>query len=447
MKRLLDKTIHQPISIAPLVIFRIIFGAIMFISVVRFAINGWISEFYIQPNYFFTYYGFDWLQPLPGWGMYIVFIVMALSALAIMTGFRYRLSALVFFFSFTYVELLDKTYYLNHYYFISIISFLMIWLPAHAGFSLDARRNPSLRAESVPAWTINILKLQIGLVYFFAGLAKINSDWLLEAMPLSIWLPARSHWPVVGPLFNELWMAFAFSWFGMLYDLFVPFLLLKRNIRLFAYAMVIIFHLATWLLFPIGMFPFIMIGLTLIFFSADFHLRLLHKLEQLFRMRPIQTGKLYSYSHVNKRFAASILSVFLLLQILMPCRHLLYPGKLFWTEEGYRFSWRVMLMEKSGMCTFFIREGDDEAPTVVENSRYLTQLQEHMMATQPDMILQFAHYLYNEYKKHGMEDPRVYAECYVTLQGARSRSFVDTSVDLAKVKRGFHHKNWILPFE
>ena len=37
--------------------------------------------------------------------------------------------------------------------------------------------------------------------------------------------------------------------------------------------------------------------------------------------------------------------LFLGIQFLLPLRHLLYPGNVNWTEEGFRFAWRVMLVE------------------------------------------------------------------------------------------------------
>lgn len=441
----ISQLISKPVSIAPLATFRILFGLVMFISIIRFAANGWIYEFYVLPEFHFTFYGFDWVRPLPEAGMYAVFILMAISALFIMLGFLYRWAIVAFFLLFTYVELIDKTYYLNHYYFISIVSFLLIWLPAQRAYAVDAKLNARLRSDKVPAWTINVLKLQLGIVYFFAGLAKINSDWLLEALPLKIWLPARAHFPVIGNLFSELWVAYAFSWGGMVYDLLIVFFLLKSKTRPFAYATVIFFHIMTWLLFPIGMFPFIMIGLTLIFFSEKFHQKILNII--------IPGQWKYGATDLKPQepaFGKMLTVVFVIhftFQILFPLRFLLYPGKLFWTEQGYRFSWRVMLMEKAGMCTFYVNTGEKGRPIEVDNSEHLTYLQERMMATQPDMILQYAHYLKEKYRTETDPAPSVFAESIVTLQGQRSKTFIDPAVNLAETERNWKPKKWILPFE
>jgi hypothetical protein len=224
--RFLHKVIFNKISNAPLIIFRVLFGVMMAGSIIRFAWNGWIHEFYIQPKFHFAYLGLEWVQAPPAAGMYIVFAIMFLSSIGILLGLWYRISASLFFFTFTYVELIDKTYYLNHYYFISLASFLLLWLPAHKRFSLDVKRNPSLATQSTQAIHINILRLQVAIVYVYAGMAKLNKDWLLKAMPLKIWLPANSHLPVIGSFLKQTWVAYLFSWFGALYDLTVPFLFL-----------------------------------------------------------------------------------------------------------------------------------------------------------------------------------------------------------------------------
>jgi len=179
---------------------------------------------------------------------------------------------------------MDKTTYLNHYYFISVLSFLMIFLPAQAYFSLDAARNSKKAFQYVPAWTINSLKLVVGIVYVYAGLAKLNSDWLLKAMPLKIWLPSKFDIPLIGNLLSQEWMQYAFSWSGAVYDLAIPFLLLYRKTRPYAFVLVVIFHVLTRVLFPIGMFPYIMIIATLIFFDAQLHRKIIGGVARIFKL-------------------------------------------------------------------------------------------------------------------------------------------------------------------
>ncbi|WP_426671189.1 HTTM domain-containing protein [Mucilaginibacter sp. McL0603] len=435
--------------IAPLAVLRIAFGVIMLISTVRFVLKGWVNAYYIKPAFHFTFYGFDWVKPLGATGMYLLFALLALSALMITVGLFYRTAVITYFLCFTYVELIDKTTYLNHYYFISVMAFLMIWVPANRYFSLDVLRKPGILVTHVPGWTINIFKLQLLLVYFFAGVSKLNYDWLIAAMPLRIWLPANSHLPVIGGLLTHLWVAYVFSWFGALFDLFIGFLLLNAKTRKAAYLLVIIFHLVTGWFFKIGMFPYIMIFVTIIFFSEKTHLKIIQFLSRI-RLRSAvkkEVIKSYHLSITLKGIIYTILIIHFTVQLLLPFRYLLYPGKLYWTEEGYRFSWRVMLMEKGGSAFFHVKDPLTDKKTEIINSQYLTDFQEAQMSTQPDMILQYAHFLASEYQKRGIKNPIVTAESYVTLNGSGTRLYIDSTVNLANEQENLEHKKWIIPFK
>lgn len=442
IKEYLKKSTHA----APLVVFRIAFGIMMCFSIIRFWYHGWIDTLYIQPKFHFSYYGFEWVKPL-GQYTYLIFFVCGLSAVFVAIGFKYRPAIIAFFLSFTYIELMDKTTYLNHYYFISLLSFLMIFLPANAQFSVDnIFRKKSY--ENVPKWAIDSVKLLLGIVYFYAGLAKLNSDWLLKAQPLKIWLPSKYDLPLIGDsLMHQNWFHYAMSWSGMLYDLAIPFLLLYKKTRVFAFVLVVIFHVFTRVLFPIGMFPFIMIVSTLIFFDAGFHKKIINVIKKLLsfsKSKTIQRKENYTYQF--RKPIIGLLVAFFTVQLLFPFRYLLYPNELFWTEEGYRFSWRVMLMEKMGISTFKILDGDAGDFFYVDNKDFLTPFQEKQMSFQPDFILEYAHYLGDHFKSQGHKNVQVFVESYVALNGRLSALFIDKNVDLYAEKESFKTKQWILPF-
>ena len=349
---------------APLAVFRVLFGFMMLASIIRFWANGWIQTLYIEPTFAFSYYGFDWL-PLLGNYTYLLFFICGFAAFSVAIGYQYRIAIIVFFLSFTYIELLDKTTYLNHYYFISCLSFLLIFLPANCYYSIDALRAKNIRAKNVSAWTINSIKALLCIVYLYAGLAKLNSDWLLEAMPLQIWLPSKYDIPLLGSMLQKQWVHYAFSWGGAFYDLFIPFLLLYKPTRSIAFVLVVIFHLLTRVLFPIGMFPYIMIISTLIFFNANFHERILLFFSAI--LKRLSIFNRVSFLEVNRatnyKIAPYVVGLFITVQLLLPFRYLMYPGELFWTEEGYRFSWRVMLMEKAGYAQFIVKNTKNKART------------------------------------------------------------------------------------
>lgn len=427
--------------IAPLIVFRVCFGLMLFLSMLRFWSKGWIQSLYIDPVFHFSFYGFELVQPI-GNATYALFLVCGLSALFVMLGYFYRIASIVLFLSFSYIELMDKSTYLNHYYFISLISLLLIFLPANRTFSIDTWRNKVAEVKLVPNWNIDAIKLMMGIVYVYAGLAKVNSDWLLNALPLKIWLPARNDMPLIGSLFNYEWVAYAFSWIGCIYDLSIPFLLLKNRTRPWAYLAVIVFHILTALLFPIGMFPHIMIVAALIFFPATFHEKVLQIIGKYLQLKP--SKQIATKQAPNSKIIFRLFILFFCFQLLFPFRYLAYPGELFWTEEGYRFSWRVMLMEKAGYAQFTIKDKSGHR-LVVKNSEFLTPLQEKMMATQPDMLLQYAHFLQNHFNHNGFNNTEVYVDSYVTLNGRLGKPLVAPTTNLSLQIESFQPKSWITP--
>jgi len=439
--------LNKTTKTAPLAVFRIFFGLLMFISIVRFWAYGWIQTVYIQPKFYFTYYGFEFVKPLGSW-TYLLFAICGVSALMVSIGYKYRLAIIIFFLSFTYTELIDKTTYLNHYYFISVLSFVLIFLPANCYFSVDAHLKPQIKANYIPKWTIDTIKVLLAIVYIYAGLAKINSDWLLHAQPIKIWLRTRTDFPVLGKLFAYNWVHYFFSWFGMLYDVVIVFFLLYKPTRKVAYVFVIVFHILTHLLFPIGMFPYVMIVSTLIYFDASLHEKIIIAFKKIVRLPKdeIQENSTYRYSKNSVKIIAPILVTFFMIQLLLPWRYLAYPGELFWTEEGYRFSWRVMLIEKVGLSTFTIVNPKKNQRFEIRNNDFLTDFQIKQMSTQPDFILQYAYMLRDYYTEQGVENPEVYVESYVTLNGRLNTQFIDPKINLANEKESFAHKNWILPF-
>jgi uncharacterized membrane protein YphA (DoxX/SURF4 family) len=448
----LKNIFHAQVHIAPLVTFRILFGILMMAGTARFMQLGWIDDHYINPVFHFKYFGFEWVKPLGKTGMYAVHIILLVASLLVTLGLFYRIAAIVVFICFSYTELIDLTYYLNHYYFLSLVSFLLILVPANRYFSIDVVRKPNLFCNTVPGWCINIFKLQLAIVYVFAGLIKINYDWLINALPMKIWLPANDTVPALGKLFAWQYSPHLFSWVGMLYDTTIIFWLLWKKSRPWAYVTVIVFHTLVGILFQIGVFPLVMIGATLIFFSDKWHNNLhsllakcLHK-KQLY---VLQRKELHNYRPAAwaKKTMIGFLSVYFFIQLLFPWRYLLYPGNMYWTEQGYRFGWRVMLMEKAGTATFYVKDSKTGREGEVFNMEFLNPHQEKQMAMQPDMILQYAHFLGNYYEAKGIYKPQVRAEVFVTLNARPSQLYIDSTVNLMTIKDGWRHKWWVKEYK
>lgn len=427
-------------NIYSLAFFRFLFGLLLSIALVRFISRGWITDFYLKPGFFFSYYGFEWATPPPDPYLHLIYYALLLLAVLIMLGLFFRVAIVLFFFLFTYAELWDKTVYLNHYYLISLLSFVMSFLPMNKVAALDCLfRN---REQYLPRLAFEasfLLKLQVGSVYFFGGIAKIGYDWLILGQPLRIWLTANSHFPVIGPVLALPQVALAASWLAMFFDLSAPFLLYFSKTRPWIYPVIILFHVFTALMFPIGMFPWFMCIFTLIFFSAEGHRKVM---TFLFR-RPAFHPELHALPSSRPGIAVYVLAALFFIQVLMPLRAWLYPGNPLWHEQGFRLSWRIMLMEKNGSLEYVVRVKETGREFMVKPSEFLTPRQVYQMSFQPDMILQFAHYLHTHYLESGVGDTEIRANCYVSLNGRSSRLLVDPETDLATRKAGWNSKEWI----
>ncbi len=460
---MLRSALFQPVDIASLVVFRIGFGLIMLWEVWRYWTHGWIERYFIQPGYFFKYYGFEWVQPWDGNGMYIHFFVLGVLAFLVVVGLFYRVAMILFTLGFGYVFLLDQTRYLNHFYLVILVSILMCVLPANRAFSIDALLRSSLRSNTIPAWTVWSLRIQFEILYVFAGIVKINPDWL-RLEPLSLWLAKRTDFPVIGYLFVETWVV-AIAAYGviLLHIIGGPLLLWPRT-RIWVFSLYVIFHTMNHFLFSIGIFPWFTLFATLIFFESDWPRRLkatafsvVDKLKGDARsatgtpMRYVAEGcasmNLSGYG-IKQRMIIGLLALWLAFQILIPLRHLLYPGNVSWTEEGHRFAWQMKLRSKKGEAIFTIKDPFTNKSWETLPTLYLTRKQVRKMTCRPDMVLQFAHHLADIWaKEKGHPNVEVHANVKCSLNRRRRALLLDPERDLAKEKRTLGHADWILPLK
>jgi vitamin K-dependent gamma-carboxylase len=447
--------IESPVDIASLAAFRFLFGLVMAAAMVRFLCKGWVRQLYVEPAFYFPYTGFEWIHPWPGALMHVHFIMLALLAACVALGFFYRICITLFFLGFTYVELLDQTAYLNHYYLVSLLSGIMIFLPAHRGWSMDAWLNPRSKQSTVPAWTINLLRFQIAVVYFFAGLAKVNADWLWKAQPLRIWLAARSDLPIFGSLLGQTWVAYVASWSGAIYDLTIVFFLMSQRTRKVAFLAVIAFHLGTWVLFNIGMFPWIMIAASTVFFSSDWpRLCMAHCIPQTARWlrRPSWTAWAKSWGRevpsagaiavAHPRLLWVLLAFYAVLQVCLPLRpYLLNKEEPAWGCHGFNMAWQVMVAEKTGYVEFYELDPLTGKRRRIRTGDYITPRQEMLMAQDPYLIQVLARRISADIKARGKNNFRIVVNAFATVNGRPSQQIVDPQADVANRSP----TEWILP--
>ncbi len=417
-------------------------------EVYRYFTYGWITRYYVEPVINFTYYGFSWVKPWPGRGMYIHFLVLGLAAACVMAGFLYRIATPVFFLAFTYFFLLDQTRYLNHFYLVCLISFLMCFLPAERAFSVDAWLRPKIRSDVVPAWTLWLLRAQVGIPYFYGGIAKLNSDWLRGGEPMRTWLSPLTRASGGSPVFTSDWIVYGFVIGGLLLDLLVVPLLLWRRTRLFAFAAAVVFNLINAVIFDIGIFPWLMLGALLIYFPPD----LMRRFARAFTApgKPAVDVRTLAKTDdaplsSSQKLVAGMLAAYIVVQLVFPLRHYLYPGNVSWTEEGHNFAWHMKLRTKDGDAVFTVTHPASGQTWTIKPEDYLASHQVTKMTTKPDLLVLFAQYLAEEKRREGYDNVEVRANVMVSLNGRHPQLLVDPNVDLAKQEVSLLPQPWIVP--
>ncbi len=437
-----------PVDIAGIVFFRIAFGALMLWEVWRYLDNGWIAEFYIDPAFHFTYYGFGWISPWPGAGMYLHFAVLAVAALGIALGCWYRISVALFFLGYTYVFLLEQATFNNHYYLISLLSLLLVLIPAHHALSLDAWRRPGMRSETAPGWALWSLRAMLAIPFVYGGLAKIKADWL-RGEPMRLWLSEATDFAVIGRWFSTDWAPYLFSWGGLLFDLLIVPALLWRRTRAAAVAAALLFHVTNAWLFPIGVFPPLMIVATSLFLTPSWP-----RLAGLWWPPGVSAALAERSSSLprdwngltfGQRSVVVFLGLFFAVQLLLPLRHFAFPGPVSWTEEGFRFAWHMRLRDKWAEARFHVTDPASGRRWEVDPDEELLFFQETEMGSKPDMILQYAHHLARRWQEDGYDRVEIRAEVVASLNGRPPAPLVDPTVDLAAQPRSLGAASWIMP--
>jgi hypothetical protein len=436
----LTSRLTRPVDAASLGAFRLAFGVVLAVEVVRFFAGGWIAEFYLDPPFHFTYSGFHWVRPLPAVPMYAFFALLLASALGVALGVAYRACATFFAIGFTYVFLLEKARYLNHFYLVALLAFLLAALPAHRAYALGASRRP----DTVSAWMLGLVRAQVGLVYFYAGVAKLNEDWLGHAQPLIEWLGRRADHPVLGSLFASEATAWVMSWGGCLLDLAAWPLLAWRRTRPFMFACLVAFHLMNAATFGIGIFPWLMIPATTLWFAPDWPRRFAGR-RRAAAAPPVPISALAPTTRRSEGVGLALATVWLAIQVLVPLRHFLYEGNVHWTEEGHAFSWHMKLRGKDASAIFTVTDPETGQSWLVDPRDELTDWQTRKMSARPDMILEYARHLGRTTSAAGKPRRRVTVYAEASLNSRPRQLIVDPDVDLASVEPTLGHATWIVP--
>lgn len=437
---------QRPVSAASLAVFRISFGVAVAVNALLF-LPQLVHRYYIEPTFAVSYGPFGDVVALPGIWMYLVYLAMVVMGVLIALGRWYRSAIAVFFVLTTYVFLLDATFFQNHEYLISLLALLLFFIPADAMWSLDTRRVSSGASPTVPVWTVWILRFQVGVPYFFGGVAKLNPDWL-AGEPLRTWLGRRTDVePMASIMANSTFVWFAV--FGaIVIDLLAVPLLSWRRTRLTTYGVLVGFHLVNAWTFGLYVFPWLMIAATTIFFAPDWPLELIARWRRPHRAAidpaaresmPVAGDGMAVTAPWRARLLAGFLASWIVVQLVVPLRPLLIDSNPSWSEEGHQFSWHMMLRQKTGTVAFELSDG--RRRWSVDPRDHLSADQLPDVATQPAHLVQFAYHLSERF-----DGASVFAETSVSLNGRRPQQIVDPTLDLTTVPTmWFGRADWITP--
>lgn len=434
----MKERLFAPIDNAPLALFRIFLGFLVACESFGAILTGWVKSNFISPKFTFSFIGMEWLQPLPGSGMYWYFIIMGCFGLLFMVGYKYRFTIAAYTIMWAGVYFMQKTSYNNHYYLLMLVCLMMCFLPAHRYASIDARQNPEIRSLTMPAWCSWVMILQISIVYFYATIAKFYPDWLNGTFTRNLFSGAVTN-ETLRNIMTQKWFYLFIAYAGIAFDMLVIPLLLFKRTRTWAFFASIIFHIFNSITLQIGIFPFFALSFAVFFYPPE-------RIRKIFfRKKP--EPELLTYTPEAKNIFYWFFVPYLIIQFLLPLRHHLIEGDVLWTEEGHRLSWRMMLRSRSGDTDFKVIDKATKQEVYYSIYNELTPKQRGGMNTRPDMIWQTAQRIKQHFAKEG-KDVAVYAHTRVSINGAPYRDLIDRDTDLASVPWDYYwHSKWVLLYD
>ena len=435
---MIQRFLFKPIDNSQLIIFRVFYGLLICAESFGAIALGWVRRTFIEPRFTFSFIGFEWLQPLPGPGMYIYFVLMGICGIFITLGYKYRYSAFAFAFLWTGVYLMQKTSYNNHYYLLMLLAFIMALLPANRAFSLDARYRPELRSDVMYNGIRWIIILQLFIVYTYASVAKLYADWL-DLSIIEVMMKQRADYFLIGDFLQLHWVHWGIAVFGITFDLLIVPAMLWRPTRKIGFLLSIFFHLFNSVVFGIGIFPYLALAFLVFFFPTQTIRNLFFRKRKKISIPEEIAPPKY------RKLVLGTFGIYFVVQLLLPLRHHTFKDDVLWTEEGHRLSWRMMLRSRSGSIKVKVVDKATNDFEYIKLDDYLTKKQKRKVASYPDFTWQFAQYLKKEYAKKG-KDIRVYVYTNVRVNNGKFYELIDHKVDLASVPwKHFSHNEWIMP--
>jgi hypothetical protein len=204
----------------------------------------------------------------------------------------------------------------------------------------------------------------------------------------------------------------------------------------------VVFHAFNEVFLRIGVFSYLMTGAITIFFPPDWPRQVWRRIGKAASPPPPLTAPVRSPVTASALLVA--VHVYVLLQLAIPLRHWLYPGRVSWTEEGHRFSWHMKLRKKDSRLTIHATDPATGRRWVIDPTQDLRPRQVRKLQTFPDILVQYAHYKREQLRAQGIEEPIITANWLCSLNGGPYQPLIDPTDNLAAVDRTLRPAPWIL---
>nr|XP_054919472.1 vitamin K-dependent gamma-carboxylase-like [Dermacentor andersoni] len=459
--------LHTPCDPSSLAIARILFGAVMILDQPEERGLAFVEERWGDPKEC-RFPLFSFLKPLSLEGMYCIHLIMLLGAIGICTGAFFKKSCMAFLLPYWFIFLLEKSRWNNHSYLYGLITVLLSVTGAHHLWSVDCWRKSGIRNTDIPKWNYVLLRLQVFLVYFIAGLKKTDRDWIGGHSMDGL---AR-HW--VFDLFKlvmteEQVDTYVVHWGGFLLDLTVGFLMIGTAVRPVGVLFCVLFNTMNSRMFAIGMFPYVMIVLTTIFFdyswpkkvAAVLPLCIRNAVPDLSASRPDFSRCWYpgrckgnvqciGSPRAERRLCRWKMTAFLLclhvvLQLFLPYSHGLTKGYNTWTQGSYGYSWDMMVHNwRPVHIKLVLYDNAAHKTHFLDPEKFTTSKRWHHQA---DMVVQFAHCISDRFRQdYGMKDVEIYVDVWMSLNGRFAQRMYDPTVNILEQPWSpFVEVPWVMP--
>lgn len=432
----IKKILFKPVPSAQLGLFRILFGLCLVYELFYYFSIDLLNRGLRAPAMRFTYEGFDWINLLPGKTMEVLLVLLLASAICITLGIFYRAATIFFFTGFSYIFFTDKSLYNNHLYLFILLCFLLIISRADVSLSLNKKK----QSVTIPQWQLLIFKIQIFIVYFYGGLAKLNPDWLTRHEPMHQLLQLNGY----ASLITESLLVYG----GLLFDLSIGFLLWFKRTRIMGIIGVLFFNISNAIIFSdIGVFPFFMIIATVLFFEPETIHQFISKNQTVKKKDIKQKVQTVAFAPDNR--VIIFLAVYFSFQLLFPFRYLLFPGNPEWYGVGQRFSWRMKIQHRDYTAMkFTVVDYTNKRLMDLDPAKYLTYAQIQSLILDPKMIYEFATFLGNDARMKGISGAGARADVKVKFNGRPEQYIVNPETDLMLVKYNpYDLRSWVLPLK